>query len=235
MPRIGFPRRHYRVTDSTNERARELAAAGAPDGTVVTAETQTAGRGRRGRAWTAAPGKSLLYSAILRPLSRGHRLLPLCVPIAVCEAIESVARVECAIKWPNDVWIDDRKVAGVLIEAQIPDWAVIGVGINVAGEPDDLPSDLRWPAAAVGHGVDIDRLRAALDRALGDWVEAASDDVLAAFDDRDALRGRTVSWDDGGTRSGTAAGVDREGNLVVVDGGGGRAVLGAGEVSLVLA
>lgn len=234
MTAFGRPRRHYRVADSTNERARELAAAGAPSGTVVTAASQIAGRGRRGRRWVAPAGTALLYSAILRDLDRGHGLLPLAAPVAVCEAIDSVAPARCAIKWPNDVWIDERKVAGILIEARIPDWAVIGVGVNVAVPPEALPTDLRWPATSVGDGVGVEELRAALDAALGRWVEAPREAVVEAFAERDALRGRAVSWEDGGARSGTAAGTDSEGNLVVVLPGGGRAVLGAGEVSLVV-
>ncbi len=90
---FGHPHLHLRETGSTNERARELAESGAPSGTVVTADEQSAGRGRRGRAWTAPPGKALLYSAILRPLELEHVLLPLSVPVAVCDAIEAVAPV----------------------------------------------------------------------------------------------------------------------------------------------
>ena len=86
---FGNPHRHYRSTNSTNTRARELAAAGAPHGTVVTAGEQTAGRGRQGRTWTAPPNKALLYSAIVRPLEDHHTLLPLAVPLAVCEAAEA--------------------------------------------------------------------------------------------------------------------------------------------------
>ncbi|HWP33775.1 MAG TPA: hypothetical protein VNL97_08500, partial [Solirubrobacterales bacterium] len=86
MTIFGWPHRHYRITDSTNERARELVEAGAPGGAVVTAREQTAGRGRRGRAWTAPDGKALLYSAVLRPLDERHLLLPLSVPLAICAA-----------------------------------------------------------------------------------------------------------------------------------------------------
>ncbi len=93
MTRFGLPRHHFRSTDSTNERAAHLALTGAPGGTIVTADEQTAGRGRRGRAWAAPPGKALLYSAILRPLRREHGLLPLAVPLAVCEAVEALAAV----------------------------------------------------------------------------------------------------------------------------------------------
>ena len=130
---FGAPWRHYRRTDSTNARARELAEAGAPHGTVVTAAEQTAGRGRQGRSWTAPPGKALLYSAVVRPLDQRHSLLPLAVPLAVCEAAEALAPgTPCRVKWPNDVWVEGRKLAGILIEARPQEgWGVIGVGLNL--------------------------------------------------------------------------------------------------------
>jgi BirA family transcriptional regulator, biotin operon repressor / biotin---[acetyl-CoA-carboxylase] ligase len=148
---FGVPHRHYRVADSTNARARELVEAGAPHGAVVTATEQTAGRGRQGRTWIAPPGKALLYSAVLRPLDERHLLLPLSVPIAVCEAAEELAPgVQCQIKWPNDVWIDGRKLAGVLIEAKPQDgWAVIGVGLNLTIEPSEFPPELRDTAISL--------------------------------------------------------------------------------------
>jgi BirA family biotin operon repressor/biotin-[acetyl-CoA-carboxylase] ligase len=237
MPTAAFgrPHRHFRVTDSTNERARALAQAGAPSGTVVTASEQSAGRGRRGRSWTAPPGTALLYSAILRPLDERHGLLPLAVPVAVCEAVEAVAPVRCRVKWPNDVWIDESKVAGVLIEARPPEWAVIGIGINLAIEPAEFPSELRWPATSVGHGVTVDAMLAALNEALSDPVESRSAEVLAAFAERDVLAGRAVSWEGAGGGTGTARGVDERGNLVVETEGGERVTLGSGEVTLRLA
>ncbi len=148
---FGVPHRHYRRTDSTNSRARELVEAGAPHGTVVTADEQTAGRGRQGRTWTAPAGKALLYSAILRPLDKRHLLLPLTVPLAVCETAEELAPdIECTIKWPNDIWVDGRKLAGVLIEAKPQDgWAVIGVGLNLSIERDEFPPDLRETAISI--------------------------------------------------------------------------------------
>jgi len=231
---FGSPRLHLRLTGSTNERARELAAAGAPSGTVVTAAEQTAGRGRHGRTWSAPAGRALLYSAILRPLELAHALLPLAVPVAVCEAIEFLAPVACRIKWPNDVWIDERKVAGVLIEARPPDWAVIGVGVNVAIAAEDFPADLRWPATSIGHGATVDAVREALSPALGQWAEAPEQRVLTAFRERDGLAGREVSWQGAatGSGSGVAAGVDGRGNLVVEVPDGERLSLGSGEVTL---
>jgi BirA family transcriptional regulator, biotin operon repressor / biotin---[acetyl-CoA-carboxylase] ligase len=233
---FGRPRRHFRRTGSTNERARELVEAGAPSGTVVTAAEQTAGRGRRGRSWAAPAGKALLYSAILRPLDARHGMLPVAAPLAVAEAVEAVAPERCEVKWPNDVWIARRKVAGVLIEARPPEWAVIGVGLNVSIEEGELPADLRWPATSIGHRATVDGALNALDDRLGEWVEAPRDRVLAAYAERDALRGREVAWEGGPPGSeagrGIADGIDESGNLVVELESGRRIALGAGEVQL---
>lgn len=234
MTAFGRPHRHLRSTDSTNERARELAEAGAPSGSVVTAEHQEAGRGRSGRRWSAPPGAALLYSALRCPLDARHRLLPLAVPLAVCEAVESLGESECRVKWPNDIWIDERKAAGVLIEARPPEWAVIGVGINLSIADDEFPTDLRWPAASVGGGATPTAAKAALDAALGRWVEASAERVLGEFAARDALRGREIAWEGAGRPdgSGRADGIDHDGNLVVASEAGERIALGAGEVSL---
>jgi BirA family transcriptional regulator, biotin operon repressor / biotin---[acetyl-CoA-carboxylase] ligase len=239
---FGFPHRHFRRTDSTNERAKELALAGAPGGLVVTAAEQTAGRGRGGRAWFAPPGASLLYSALLRPFGAGRaRLLPLAVPLAVCEAAESIAPVRCQVKWPNDVWIDERKVAGVLVEARPEEgWAVIGVGVNVAIPHEHFPAELRETATSLlpteaeggmppGGAPGVPRTLQALNDALSGWVEADDEMVLGAYRPREALAGREVSWDGG---EGTALGVDEGGHLVVATADGERVRLGAGEVHL---
>ncbi len=237
MTRFGLPRRHLATVDSTNECARRLAMDGAPSGTVVTAAHQSAGRGRRDRSWTAPPGKALLCSVVLTPLGREHALLPLAVPLAVCEAVEALAPLSCRVKWPNDVWLDRRKLAGVLIEAQPPAWAVIGIGLNLAIEPHEFPDHLRQPAVSVGHGVGIEGALAAVCERLDDWVESAAARVVAEFSKRDALAGHRVSWVGAGTEagqgSGVADGIDQRGNLTVVADDGERLSLGAGEVQLV--
>jgi BirA family biotin operon repressor/biotin-[acetyl-CoA-carboxylase] ligase len=231
---FGRPHLHLRLTESTNDVARDLAEEAAPSGTVVTATEQSAGRGRRGRVWSAPPAKALLYSAILRPLELEHALLPLSVPVAVCEAIESVAPVETQIKWPNDVWIDRAKVAGILIEARPPEWAVIGIGVNVAIGVDEFPADLRWQATSIGHGATVEAVRDAVSAALSGWVEAPEEHTVAEFRRRDGLAGREVGWEGAGIEagSGTAAGVDERGNLLVETPDGERLALGSGEVTL---
>lgn len=228
---FGTPHRHYRVTDSTNTRARALADAGAPGGTVVTAREQTAGRGRVGRVWTAPEGKALLYSAILRPLDQRHLLLPLSVPLAVCAAAEALRPgSKCQVKWPNDVWLEGRKLSGILIEAKPQDgWAVIGIGLNLSIEPEQFPDDLRQPAISLGGGVTPEAARRELDTQLGNWAYATDDAVLSEWRQRDGLLGREVAWEDG---SGVADGIDDRGNLIVAVAGGDRVNLGAGEVQL---
>jgi len=239
---FGHPHRHFRRTDSTNQRAKELAIAGAPGGLVVTADEQTAGRGRRGNEWFAPPGSCLLYSALLRPFAPDEAtLLPLAVPVAVCEAAEAVAPVRCQVKWPNDVWVDERKVAGVLVEARPEEgWAVIGVGLNVAIPQDEFPPELRETAASVlpteaegglppGGAPGVRRALGALNEGLGRWVGAGDDEVLAVFRTRDVLSGRQISWDGG---EGVAQEIDERGHLVVEKTDGERVSLGAGEVHL---
>ena len=226
---IGRPHVHHRVVDSTNERAKELAVAGSPHGTVVTAGEQTAGRGRQGRSWVAPPGRALLMSLVLRDLDERFPLVPLAAAVAVTRAFPEAD----GIKWPNDVWVDGRKVAGILIEGRPRDgWAVLGIGLNVATEPGEFPEELRATATSLRAAgsplaTPADAL-AELLPALGEWIAAPPGDVLRAWRERDALRGQTVSWADG---SGTAAGVDDDGSLLVETDDGVQA-LHAGEVHL---
>jgi BirA family biotin operon repressor/biotin-[acetyl-CoA-carboxylase] ligase len=222
---IGSPHVHHRVVDSTNSRARELAERGAPHGTLVTAREQTAGRGRQGREWVAPPGTSVLMSLVVRELDERFPLLPLVAAVAVVDACESLAPVRCEIKWPNDVWIERRKVAGILVEGRpAAGWAVLGIGLNVAVE--EFPDELRDSATSLRVGVDS-ALSATLD-ALAHWLGREGDEVLAAWGERDALRGERVRWAEG---SGVAAGIDDQGSLVV-ETDDGRVTLDAGEVHL---
>jgi BirA family biotin operon repressor/biotin-[acetyl-CoA-carboxylase] ligase len=222
---IGTPRVHHRLTDSTNERARSLAAAGAPHGTLVTADAQSAGRGRQGRVWTASPGSALLMSLVLREL---RDVLPLVAAVAVCDALP----VASAIKWPNDVWIERRKVAGILVEGRPQEgWAVLGIGLNVTTPSRAFPDELRRSATSLAlAGVETtpERVLAELLPRLEAWLGASGTEVRDAWRARDALRGERVRWDGG---DGTAAGIDDSGALLV-ETGGGRVSLDSGEVHL---
>jgi BirA family transcriptional regulator, biotin operon repressor / biotin---[acetyl-CoA-carboxylase] ligase len=235
---LGRPRIHLRRTDSTNDRARELALAGAPHGTLVTAAEQTAGRGRQGRRWSAPPHSALLMSLLLRwPESeRPPTLLPLIAALAVCD----VAGEQAQIKWPNDVVFPSEgegeagtlaKVAGILAEGRPQQgWAVLGVGLNVAVRVEELPPELHSTAATLGRQPRevepaLQELLAALQWRLGEPAER----TLDAWRARDALRGRAIAWSGG---EGRAEGVDGTGRLVVALAGGGRTALDAGEVHL---
>jgi BirA family biotin operon repressor/biotin-[acetyl-CoA-carboxylase] ligase len=230
-PLIGLPRVHHRVIDSTNERAKALALAGAPHGTLVTADEQTAGRGRQGRRWSAPPGSAVLMSLLLRGVDERHAMLPLAAAVAVCEACEELAPVACRIKWPNDVWTDRRKLAGILVEGRPQEgWAVLGIGVNVT--TTDFPDDLRDNATslrlATGTRPEPGRMLEALVGALAARLEDGPDSVLAAWRERDALLGERVRWSAG---QGVAAGIDDEGALLV-DTAEGREALTAGEIHL---
>jgi BirA family transcriptional regulator, biotin operon repressor / biotin---[acetyl-CoA-carboxylase] ligase len=229
-PSLGVPRVHLRLTSSTNDRARELALAGAPHGSLVTASEQSAGRGRGGRTWSAPAGSSLLASVLLRS---PPRLLPLSAAVAVCD----VAGEDARIKWPNDVVFVNgerlAKLAGILVEGRPQErWAVLGIGLNVAVELSDLPPELRETAATLALARSeiervLERLLAALSRRLAEPAVQ----TLAAWRARDALRGREIAWADG---RGRADGVDGDGRLIVALGDGARTTLDAGEVHLAL-
>jgi BirA family biotin operon repressor/biotin-[acetyl-CoA-carboxylase] ligase len=258
---LGRPRLHLRRTTSTNDRARVLALAGAPHGTLVTATEQTAGRGRQGRRWSAPPGSSLLASLVLRS---PPPLLPLIAAVAVCDAVaeslgtgaalaaEEVAQTvgeapvqtvgEPQIKWPNDVVVAREgglaKLAGILTEGRLQEgWAVLGIGLNVAVRLADLPAELRPTAATLGADPReieplLERLLAALERRLSEPAPT----TLAAWRARDALRGRAIAWGtrgaEGWARHGRAEGIDDAGRLLVALPGGGITALDAGEVHL---
>jgi len=230
--RLGTPRLHLRATGSTNDRARELAAAGAPHGTLVTAAEQSAGRGRQGRRWSAPAGSALLASIVLR---EPPELLPLVAAVAVAEVVAAALAEQAgdavAIKWPNDVLLDGRKVAGILAEGRPQErWAVLGIGLNVAVDLADLPEELLATAATMGRAErDVEPVLASLLAALERRLEDPPAAVLAAWEARDALRGREVAWTGG---HGVAAGIDGAGRLVVELSDGGRTALDAGEVHL---
>jgi BirA family transcriptional regulator, biotin operon repressor / biotin---[acetyl-CoA-carboxylase] ligase len=221
---LGRPRLHLRETDSTNSQARAMAAAGAPHGTLITAGEQSAGRGRQGRTWSAPAGRALLCSLIVRD---PPRLLPLATGVAVAEVAGPSARV----KWPNDVLLDGAKVAGILVEGRPQEnWAVVGIGLNVAVRESDFPEELRDRAATMGlDPAEIEPTLERLLRSLEIWLSVGSDAVLGGVRERDALFGRPVRWAAG---EGRADGIDADGGLRVVMADGVVQTLTAGEVHL---
>lgn len=242
---LGSPRVHLRRTSSTNDRARELALAGAPSGTVVTASEQTAGRGRQGRRWSAPPGSALLMSLLLRfPAGAGAPpLLPLIAAVAVCDAVGAGTQ----IKWPNDIVVEQdtgsegwglAKLAGILVEGRpYPEghrqerWAVVGIGLNVAVSLGELRVERSaLPPATMGLSpAQIEPVLARVLEAMERRLAEPAQETLRAWRGRDALRGREVAWAGG---HGRAEGIDGTGRLVVALKDGGRTALAAGEVHL---
>jgi BirA family biotin operon repressor/biotin-[acetyl-CoA-carboxylase] ligase len=173
-------------------------------------------------------------SLIVRGLDERDALLPIAAALAVCDACEREggATQGCRIKWPNDVWIDGRKVAGILIEGRPQeDWAVIGIGLNVDIEEQRFPDDLRERATSLliaSGSPDPGQMTGALLRYLDARLAQEPPQLLADYRRRDALLGRRVRWKEG---EGTAAGIDDSGALLV-ETEGGTIALGAGEVHL---
>ena len=214
---------------STNDRARELADAGAAHGEVVVAESQTAGRGRRGRAWASPAGRNLYLSVILRPNLPPQRApeLTLVASVAACDACRK-AGVEVGIKWPNDLLVGERKVAGILTELSAePDlvhWVVLGIGVNLNSGSGDFPADLRGVATSLsierGQPVPRALFAAALLSELEQWLDRHAADgfgpVREAWRERSVTLGREVRVDaDGGEISGVAEDIDASGALLV--------------------
>lgn len=141
---------------STNDEARRLAAEGAPDGTVVIAERQTAGRGRYGHSWVSLPG-SILMTVILRPEAAEVGTICALGVTAACSGIENSTRLAPKIKWPNDVVINDRKLCGAVSEVSTE--VLLGIGVNVNADADDFPEELRESATSVREeeGRPVDR------------------------------------------------------------------------------
>lgn len=236
-------------TGSTNADVMELARLGQPEGIVVVADHQTAGRGRAGRTWTAPSGAGLLLSILLRPPAAAVDLTTMAVAVAAAAAVESVAGFAPRLKWPNDlVWpgggaAPDRKLAGILAEADWPNdgdgvAVVVGIGINVAW-PDDLPAELAEIAVAINHvthrPVDRETLLIELLSELGPRYTAllAGDraPLLDEWRDRSATLGHRVRIEHGhGEVEGIAIDITDDGHLVVETSDGHRRTFAVGDV-----
>jgi BirA family biotin operon repressor/biotin-[acetyl-CoA-carboxylase] ligase len=236
--RLGRPVVVLDEVGSTNDRARELADAGAAEGLTVIARVQTAGRGRHGRRW-ASPAGGLWMSVVLRPdlpLAQWP-LVGFGAAVATAEAVQAVAGVPAALKWPNDVVVADRKLAGVLVEAA-GSAAVVGVGVNANLDVDALPTGLGQAATTlrslIGTDVDLAALAADLLSRWEDYDDLLHQDpaaVVAAWRRRSATLGRPVRTVGGQEVEGVAEDVDDTGALLIRTVGGLVRVV-AGEVSV---
>jgi BirA family biotin operon repressor/biotin-[acetyl-CoA-carboxylase] ligase len=210
MPRFSDIRR-FATIDSTNRYVLECAATGAADGLVAVADEQTAGRGRLGRSWIAPPGAALLVSVLLRPALPADRMH--LVTLAAALALVDVVPEDARVKWPNDVVVGDRKLAGILAEADGGGAVVVGMGCNVRS--DWFPVELRDVATATSLERDelLDAWLTAFDARLG-TLDGVVDDARA----RSATIGRHVRVElPSETFEGTATALTAEGYLVVAD------------------
>ncbi len=217
----------YDVLPSTNDRARELAEAGAPEGTTVMAGQQTAGRGRHGRSWYSPPGAGLYHSIILRPPLTPARapLLGLLAAIALAETVSEDYHLAADIKWPNDVLIHEKKVAGILLELEAQAdqvrFVILGIGVNL--NHTDFPADLAQPATSLrletGHIHDADLFRTRLFARLDGWyttfLASGSRPILTRYADLSSyVQGRAVQVETSeGIIAGQTCGVSPSGAL----------------------
>jgi len=235
---IGHQIDYHSSLTSTNDRALALARQGYPHGLVVLADSQTAGRGRRGNDWESPAGLNLYMTVLLRPgrdlsVPRWPRLTTL-IALALCRAIEEeIPELQALIKWPNDIYLGDRKVAGILAESgQENDgvggegsrFVVLGTGVNVHARPEDLSAELRARATSLAtaaprfacsrEAVAISYLRHLA--ALLPEIESGFGVLLGEVSTRSWLLGRDVVWNsESGAHSGHALGLDSDGQLRV--------------------
>jgi BirA family transcriptional regulator, biotin operon repressor / biotin---[acetyl-CoA-carboxylase] ligase len=213
----------YEDVSSTNDVAAVAAEHGAPEGTVIAADAQSAGRGRRGRVWASPAHAGLYVSVVLRPAACTLSLITLATGVAIADGIAAATGLQPHLKWPNDVYVSGRKLAGILAEGVGTSHVVVGFGINllpaayppdVAARATSIESELGRP---VNRGLVLAECLAALAARQDDLVEHREAALLAAWRARAAdTFGRRVEWDeDGAVRAGTAEDVDATGGLLI--------------------
>jgi BirA family biotin operon repressor/biotin-[acetyl-CoA-carboxylase] ligase len=227
--------------ESTQDLAREMAQQGEPEGTAVMALSQTRGRGRAGRSWSSPPGKNIALSLLLRPrLTPGDTvLLGLLAAIAVAETVEGRGVRQAQLRWPNDVLVQDRKIAGILSEAVIEsgaiDFLIIGVGFNVNTLESDFPRDLRTPATSLflctGEESDLEEVAGEflgkMDRLYSRVKKEGCAFIPSLWEHRWPHRGRMLVHDD---TAGTGLGLDTDGALILQQEDGSMTRIVSGDV-----
>jgi len=218
----------FDTIDSTNNCARTLAGCWAEEGTVIIAEQQTAGRGRLGRSWEANPNENLIFSIILRPTMSPEaiNLLPLSVSVAVAQAVEQCTGLRLECKWPNDLLVNSRKVAGILLEGSFSknavEWIVIGIGVNV--NQTRFPGDLDQKATSLKLACNKEIDRTALFRAILESLEryyrvgtdTGFQSILPDWIARTTMIDKNISvMENGKVLSGTVKGLSRDGGLIL--------------------
>ncbi|RLD99064.1 MAG: biotin--[acetyl-CoA-carboxylase] ligase [Aquificota bacterium] len=232
-------------TDSTNRVARELGREGAPEGTLVVAESQTRGKGRQGRSWFSPRGENLYLSLVLRPsislLEISH--ITFLASVALTQVIRERISLEALIKWPNDIYIRGKKVAGILVEMESqgtkPQFLVVGVGLNVNTPPGGFPPEISTRATSLMIERSKPLLRAqilawfmeTLESRYQDLKKGHKEELLRYWRQYNYTLGRRVHLEDG--REGWAVGITPQGALLVRTLGGSLLSVGAGDVEVV--
>jgi BirA family transcriptional regulator, biotin operon repressor / biotin---[acetyl-CoA-carboxylase] ligase len=243
---LGIPFLHFKELDSTNLEARRQAEAGAPHGACLAAEHQSAGRGRLDRRWLAPKGTCLLFSLILRPQLRLDQVFGLTslAALAVCRAVEALSDLKPLIKWPNDVFLNGKKLAGILTEftsrAENLEFVVVGVGLNVnltLKQLAKLPAPAESLKAATGSPWDRATLLAKILAEANQIYSQAKPEALPNITDeytaRSLLADCQVTVQDGDeVRSGVARGIDESGALLLEESPGQIRVIRHGDVSV---
>ena len=228
-----------KTVDSTNTYAKKLAADGAADGTVVIAEEQTAGRGRRGNSFYSPPKSGLYMTVILRPENHAADidLFTICAGCGVCRAVEELSGTKPQIKWVNDIYLNGKKICGILSEATtdfesgVVDSVVTGMGINISTE--DFPSDIRSKAGSIGVNITRSALAAAVLRELTYCLSRSRAENIADYKARSLVLGKEVSFVLNGVQYvAEAVDIDDSGRLVVATEEG-EMRLNSGEISVV--
>ncbi len=230
----------YRLsTETTMTIARREADEGAPYGTIVLAEEQTAGRGRRGRSFASPSGENLYFTLVLRPPLDVHARLPVILPVAICSAVRHEG-VDARIKWPNDIWVGERKLCGLLIDAELrPDGplAMPGIGINVNGDPTTIPELVQTATSIrreLGYPVVREALLARICNELEHLLTEPQEATIAHYAEFSMILGREVTVTPANAEpfNARAESIAPDGSLVVTRESGARETLTAADVSL---
>lgn len=238
----------FDTIDSTNTQAKHLAVQGAPQGTVLIADHQTGGRGRRGRSFHSPAGTGIYMSVVLRPGCTPEHIMHLtcAAAVAMCDAVENACGIRPGIKWTNDLVCGKRKIAGILTElgfdsAGHVDYAIVGVGINCTQTETDFPEDIRSIAGSLhtvtGKSIDRAKVAAAMIECFGhmsDHLLTDRQEILVQYRRDCVTIGKEISVvkADGSVRHGTAMDIDSEGALIVRFPDGSIETVNSGEVSI---
>lgn len=242
---FGNPLHYFLEINSTNSQLRELAESGAPQGTVVVAESQTQGRGRLGRRWESPAFANLYLSILLRPkLTPSHAAqITLMAAVALADVVDAYVPGRAAIKWPNDILVGGRKLAGILTEASCDaervHYVILGIGVNLNYPVAAMPDEIRQRASSLmeltGNLVSresfLQRLIQGVERCYGELEQAGFDALAPRWRSYFAWRGKRVRVELlGQVTTGIAQGIDRDGALLVMDDGGIAQRIVAGDV-----